>query len=146
MELVLLHKTVISESKVDIAALPAELQSKIQTLELKITEFANLPAEEQENAEAEKKKIETLSGKIGHAIKDIVEAPLPDDNGEMVPPPAEETEPPAVEPEQTETPPIDIKPNEEPIPAVQTEEVATEEETTSGRTFIQRNIDRRRQD
>ena len=134
MELNLLHKQIISEFSVDITALPADIQSKISALDALIIDAEKIPAEEVDKIAEAKKKIETISGKIGHAIKDILEENLPEDTG------AAAVTPPAATTEEIQAPVIKEEEVQPPTPPVIAE---VETETSQPRTLLQSRISRR---
>lgn len=109
-ELTLLHRQALSDENLtveQIAATPdnadaAALAETINELEGMVTNYQALTDAD----EKEKKKIEGLSAKLAHKIKDFAEASLPDDdvnkdNPPPPPPPIEQTPPVAAQ----QTPP-----------------------------------------
>ena len=130
MEPTLLHRQTLTECNLQADSLPEGLKSKVSALEQKISDFEKSPTAE------EKGKIETISGKLAHAIKDFSENERPDD---VTPPVVEEVPP--IPPVVEEVPPI--PPVVEEVPPVEgTEE---DEGGAQGNTFLQRRrIDRSR--
>ena len=120
MEPTLLHRQTLTECNLQADSLPEGLKSKVSALEQKISDFEKSPTAE------EKGKIETISGKLAHAIKDFSENERPDD---VTPPVVEEVPP--IPPVVEEVPPVE----------------GTEEDEggAQGNTFLQRRrIDRSR--
>jgi hypothetical protein len=128
MELTLLHRQILSDNSLDISSLPEGLQTKVNALEQKISDFEKSPTEQ------DKEKIETLSGKLAHAIKDYSENDRPatieavKEEVVVVPETPTEEQPPVIE--QTET------------VANTDEQVSTDEQenegTNQGSSFFQR--------
>lgn len=138
--LTLLHRQTMADCTTQLEANPLTeaLKSKVDALELKIKTFEDTP--EADRKEDDKKKIETISGKLAHAIKDHVETNLPDDDNPPVPPVPPVEEPP-VPPVTTEEPPVPPITPDDNTPPVTTDEPIEEE--SQGRTLLERNRLRR---